>query len=162
MSLRFFIPVIIFIPLLILQLTIIPLISIEYIAPDLIVIVLVYYTLLYGQIYGTLLGFFLGFLYDIFSGGLIGGLMFSMTLTGFVAGYFYNANKIEQNTNSHFLVLAVMICASVNSLAYSFIIFTGPVTKPLVLFFEQGILPGLFTSVFAFVFLVIKNRKLMS
>ncbi len=73
-------PVIIGIIAIVLQLTLIPLISFDFILPDILLIVLVYFTLLKGQLFGTVYGFILGFLFDIFSGGLIGSAMFSKTL----------------------------------------------------------------------------------
>ena len=82
---KFLIPIILFIPVVALQLGVVPYISINNIIPDLLVILLVYFSIKYGQIYGAVLGFFFGFLYDMFSGGVIGSSMFSMTLAGFTA-----------------------------------------------------------------------------
>ncbi|KAB2837759.1 MAG: rod shape-determining protein MreD, partial [Melioribacteraceae bacterium] len=68
MYLKFLIPILIFIPLAALQLTVVPLISVDFVVPDLIVILIVFFTLRNGQIYGSLLGFILGLLFDLASG----------------------------------------------------------------------------------------------
>lgn len=56
----YFIAILLLIPLTILQLTVIPLFSYNQIAPDLVLILLVYYTLKMGQLHGTILGFIFG------------------------------------------------------------------------------------------------------
>ena len=81
-------PILIFIPLAIIQTTVIPLISINGYVPDLILILLVLYTLKEGQMYGMILGFVLGFFFDLATGNVIGSTMLSKTVAGFVAGYF--------------------------------------------------------------------------
>ena len=159
MHFRHFIPVIIFIPLAILQLTIIPLISIDHVGPDLILILLVYFTLLYGQVYGTVLGFSLGLLFDIFSGGLLGSAMFAKTLAGFIAGYFYNENKVEQNLGSLYFLMIIFLCATIDSFAYSVLAYTGTGLNTIYLIFEMSILPGAYTAILSFPFLVLRNKK---
>ncbi len=89
----YIISLVLFFPLLVVQTTIIPLVEINGIVPDLIMILLVYYAIKYGQIYGTVLGFVYGFFFDLITGSLFGSVMFSKTLTGFIAGYFSNENK---------------------------------------------------------------------
>lgn len=87
--------IVLFFPLLIIQTTIVPFISINGITPDLIIIMLVFYTIRNGQVYGTVLGFIYGFLFDLITGSLLGSTMLSKTIAGFIAGYFSNENKRE-------------------------------------------------------------------
>ena len=47
--------------------------------------------------------------------------MFSFTLSAFIAGYFYNENKIEFNTASFFFLIIVSICGSINAFIYAVI-----------------------------------------
>ena len=159
MILYYLIPFLIFIPLAILQLTIVPLISFERVSPDLILILLVYYTLKNGQIYGTLLGFSFGFLFDLISGGLLGSSMFAKTLSGFIAGYFYNENKIEFNTKSSMFVIIVLVCALINSFVSAILASTEVNINVVFLFFEQGLLPGIYTSLFSLPVLMYNPRK---
>lgn len=146
MYLRFLIPIIIFIPLAVMQLTVIPLISVDYIAPDLILILVVFLTLKNGQIYGSILGFILGLLFDLVSGGLIGAAMFSKTLAGFIAGYFFSEKRIETNLDSTMFIVIIFVCAFVDSLFYSLLTSIESNITILNLFFEYGILPAFYTA----------------
>ncbi|MCB9249278.1 MAG: rod shape-determining protein MreD [Ignavibacteriales bacterium] len=103
--LSFILPILIFFPVALLQFIFVPMIAIDAIAPDIIMILLVYYALKYGQLYGTFLGSIFGLLFDIISGGILGSAMFAKTISGFIAGYFYNENKIETNISTMFLCL---------------------------------------------------------
>ena len=141
-------PIIYFIPLALLQLTLVPMIAIGSIAPNLVMVLIVYYTLKNGQIYGTVLGFILGFLLDLFSGGLIGAFMFSFTLSAFIAGYFYNENKIELNTATFFFLMIVSLCAALNAFVYALISNSNADVKLFYLLFEEGLFPGLYTAFF--------------
>src|ERR1039458_3180717 len=84
----YILPIIYFFILLLLQTTVVNLISINYIVPDLILILLVFYTIKNNQIYGMVLGFIFGFLFDIITGSLLGSSVISKTITGLTAGYF--------------------------------------------------------------------------
>ena len=151
MNLRLFIPILLFIPVAVLQLTIIPFLSFDYIVPDLVLILVVYFTLQNGQLYGTLLGFVIGLLMDLVSGGIIGSWMFSKTLSGFLAGYFYNENKVAFNTGSFLLVFVVFLCGTVDSIVHSFFSSTESNTSLIFLIFEQGLLPGIYTGILSVV-----------
>ncbi len=152
-------PILFFIPLLVLQLTVIPLISIYGIVPNLIIITAIYYALLGGQIYGMLLGFIFGFFYDLFSGGVLGASMLSMTISVFISGYFYNENRIDTNTASYFFLVILFISAFANSLVYSFSSNFNPEIKFSSLLFEGALLPAAYTTIFGFAIIVFNMRK---
>ena len=152
-------PVLFFIPLAILQLVVIPLISIYNITPNLILILIVYYTLREGQIFGTILGFFLGFLLDLTSGGIIGAFMFSFTISAFIAGYFYSENKMDINLASYFFLLILFISACANSFLYAKISNSSSNVSLLLLMIEEGLLPGLFTTLFGLPIVVFNSKK---
>lgn len=139
-------PILIFIPLAIIQTTIIPLISINGYVPDLILILLVFYTLKEGQMYGMLLGFVLGFLFDIFTGNVIGSSMLSKTVAGFVAGYYANENKVAMYLKSYPFILIVLLCAIIEPIIFSFFSAGSLNTNIFKLFFEQGLIPGIYTA----------------
>jgi rod shape-determining protein MreD len=151
--------IVLFIPLVILQITIIPFLSYNQIAPDLILILLVYFTLNIGQLHGTILGFIFGLLFDIFTGGIIGSAMFSKTLSGFVAGYFYNENKMDSNLKSSMLLFIIFIVGSVDSIVYTFFSTSKMQINLITVFFEQGILPGLYSACIAIPLIVFYPRK---
>lgn len=152
-------PILIFIPLAIIQLTLVPMISIGSIAPNLVFVLIIYFTLKNGQAYGTLLGFILGFFLDLVSGGLIGAFMFSFTLSAFIAGYFYNENKIEFNTASFFFLIIVSICGSINAFIYAVISNSNSDVNLFFLMFEEGLFPGLYTAFFGLPIIIFTPRK---
>jgi rod shape-determining protein MreD len=152
-------PVLFFIPLAIIQLVVIPLISIYNITPNLILILIVYYTLKDGQIFGTILGFGLGLLLDLISGGLIGAYMFSFTISAFIAGYFYSENKMDTNLASYFFLLIVFISASINSFLFARISNSTSNISLLLLVIEEGLLPGLYTTLFGLTIVVLNSKK---
>ena len=152
-------PVLLFIPLAIIQLVVIPLISIYNVTPNLILILIVYYTLKDGQIFGTILGFILGLLLDLFSGGLIGAFMFSFTISAFLAGYFYSENKMDINLTSYFFLLILFISACVNSFLYARISNSASNVSLLLLLIEEGLLPGLYTTLFGIPIVVFNSKK---
>ena len=141
-------PILFFIPLAVIQLVIVPLISISNIAPNLIFILITYFTLKHGQVYGTILGFILGFLLDIISGGLIGAFMFSFTVSAFIVGYFYGENKIDINISTYFLLFILFVCGSINSFLYAVISNSYSNVSLFFMMLEEGILPGLYTALF--------------
>jgi rod shape-determining protein MreD len=152
-------PVLIFIPLALIQLTIVPMISIAGIAPNLIFVLIAFYTLKNGQAYGTALGFFLGFFLDLFSGGLIGAFMFSFTVSAFIVGYFYNDNKFELNTESFFFLLIIFVCGSLNAFIYAAVSNTNPDVNLFLLILMEGLLPGLYTSLFGLPMIIFAPKK---
>ena len=154
----FVFPLLIFIPLLILQLTVIPLISYNNIVPDLIILPVVYFAVKKGQRFGMLLGFVLGLLFDLFSGGLVGPAMFSKTITGFIAGYFYNENKIDLTLGSAFFMVIVLICASIDSLFYSLFSVTENLSTFTTFLIKRSIFPGLYTSAFSLPSIIYNNK----
>ncbi len=155
----FGLPLLIFIPLMVLQLTIIPLISYNDIVPDLVILPVIYFAVKRGNRYGMILGFIIGFLFDLFSGGLIGPSMFSKTIAGFIAGYFYNENKIDLTLGSAFFMVIVFICSSIDSLFYS--IFSVSQTDLSVSSFllKSSILPGIYSSAFSLPSIIYNNKS---
>ncbi len=153
--------ILLFFPVLVIQTTIMPLISINGIVPDLILILLVFYSMKRGQLYGTALGFVYGFLFDLITGSLLGSTMISKTLAGFIAGYFSNENKRENYFKSYFFVLIVLLCSVVDLVINSFFSSVDLNTNLFRLIFEQGILPGVYTSALSvFVILFYPKRSI--
>ena len=159
MARRYLIPAIGFFILAVLQLNIVPYISIGTIKPDLILILLIFLTLKNGQIYGSVLGFLFGFFFDLFSGGMLGATMFSKTTAGFIGGYFYNENKIDYTTSSIAFVFIVLLTASIDSFLNSILPVKGFNITAFDFIFNSGILPGIFTAVVSFPIILIKSGR---
>lgn len=152
---------VLFFPLLILQTTIIPLVSINGIVPDVILILLVFYSMRQGQLYGTILGFIYGFLFDIITGSLLGSTMLSYTLAGFTAGYFSNENKREMYFKSYSFALIIFLCTVIESVVKAFFTTIDLNASLLNMFFQQGMLPGIYTAVLSvFVIMFYPKRSL--
>lgn len=134
-------------------------ISIGTIIPNLIVILLVNFSLYFGQFYGTIFGAICGLVFDLISGGALGTSMFSLTLSGFMAGYFYNDNKTDFNLSSMFFVLIVFICAAINSFFYMILTSSEIKFTASHLILEQVILPGVYTALFALFIIIYKQRR---
>ena len=151
--------IILFFPLLILQSTIVPLISIVGIIPDLILILLVYFTLRLGQIHGAILGFVYGFLLDMITGNIFGSAMIAKTISGFVAGYFYNENKLDIYFKSVVFSLIVLLSATIDSFIFSFFSSVELEKSILLRFLQQGMFPGIYTAIISLVLVMFHPRR---
>lgn len=150
---------ILFIPVVVLQATIVPFISIQGVTPDLIIILLIFYTLKFGQLPGTLLGFAFGFFFDLISGGLLGTSMFSKTLAGFIGGYFYNENKVDTYLNSFTFSGIILTCSLVDSVIFSFLSSIDFTANIIQLIFEEGLLPAIYTALISLLIMIFSPRK---
>lgn len=159
MKLNYIISILIFIPVLIIQSTVIPLISIGEVFPDLILILLVYYSITEGQIYGTILGFVYGFCFDLITGSLLGSAMISKTVAGFVAGYFSSENKIDIYLMFFNFGLIVFLAALVDQLIYSFFSAFDFSTNLFLIFFQNAFLPAFYTALLSMIIIIFIPRR---
>ena len=153
------IPILFFIPLALLQLTVIPFISYQNISPDLLIILVVYFTLLRGQLFGTILGFIVGILFDLASGGLLGSTAFAYTLSAFITGYFYNEKKITPNLTSLNFSLIVLLAATLAIFLISVLTLTRTNLSIVYLVFNGGVIPGFYTAFLSVFLLVFKPKR---
>lgn len=149
---------IIFIPTLILQLAVVPLISFGAFSPDLLILLLVYFTLLKGQLFGTIAGAIIGLIFDLVSGNVLGITMLSKTIAGFVAGYFYNENKIESNTSSISFAIIVFISAFVDSFFYGLFIDNQSLGF-LYIIFEKSLFPAIYNTILALLLIIVLPKR---
>ncbi|MBT8380678.1 MAG: rod shape-determining protein MreD [Ignavibacteria bacterium] len=159
MKIKFFIPILVFIPVIIVQLTIIPLISIEEIAPDLILITLVYFSISYGQLFGTSIGAFYGLAFDLITGSLIGSNMLAKTVAGFTAGYFSSETRRDKYLYTYAFCVIVFLCSIINSLIFSFFSVIDFNTNFIALLFNQSLLPSIYTALFSILIVLIPHKK---
>jgi rod shape-determining protein MreD len=108
----------------VLQTTLARFLAIAGLSPDLTLVWIVYCAVRRGQLAGTLAGFFAGLTLDLLSGndGMLGLLALSKTVSGFIAGYFFNDNKTIQTLSTYRFVLLLAMVSFVHNLIY-FIIF---------------------------------------
>jgi len=159
MKAKYFIPALIVFPVLLIQLTLVPLISIESVIPDLILITLVYFSILYGQTYGTILGSFYGLVFDLISGSLLGSSMLSKTVAGFSAGYFSSETRREKYLNTYSFALVVFLSSLIDQVIYSFFSALDFNTNILLILFEQALLPSIFTSALSILVVIIPFKR---
>lgn len=117
---KFEIPVFILtaVVLIFIQITLVPIISVNRYIPDLLLIMVVFLSLRKGQFFGTVSGGVIGLIYDLASGNLLGSGMFAKTLSGFIAGYFYNETTSSTVLRSYRFLLIVILAALINSSVY--------------------------------------------
>ncbi len=152
-------PFITFFAVLLVQLTVIPLIVIGGVIPDLVLISLVYYSISRDQFYGTVLGASYGVFLDLITGSLLGSSMLSKTIAGFTAGYFSTETKKEININTYIFSLIVFICAMIDSIIFSFFSAFDVQTNIFKLLFEQALLPSLYTAMVSILFIFSPFRR---
>ncbi len=159
MKINYIISLLIFIPVLIIQTTFVPLISIGQTVPDMILILLVYYSISEGQIYGTLLGFVYGFCFDLVTGSLLGSTMIAKTVAGFVAGYFSSENKIDIYLMFFNFGLIVFLSALVDQIIYSFFSAIDISSNVLLIFFQNAFLPAFYTALLSMILIIFVPKK---
>jgi len=100
------------------QTTVLRLVALEGIVPDLLAIWIVYIAVTEGQLSATLWGFGIGLTFDLASGGFIGLSALTKTILGFFAGYFYGENKIQMTLSSYRFPLIVLIVSVIHNTVY--------------------------------------------
>jgi rod shape-determining protein MreD len=145
--------------LLLLQTTFLPFITIGGYLPDLFILYLVYIALRRGQIEATVSGFFVGLLQDIITTQFFGLAALSKTITGFVAGYFFNENTTEQTLGSYRYVFFVTLCSVVHNLIYFMIFFQGSSGSVFIPTGERTLGMTLYTTVISVLPMFFFSRK---
>lgn len=154
-----YILLLIFIPAAALQMTLIPVISINGISPDLILILLVLGAIRFGQVYGLLTGFSFGLVFDIFSGGIVGSFALSKTIAGFLAGYFYNEKNTDSGMSILNFTLIVLLTAVVERFFYSIVSLSGTEINFLSIFFNRALLNGIYTAALSLIVISFRPKE---
>ncbi len=159
MKLKYIIPLLIFIPVVIIQLTIIPFVAIQEVVPNLLLIAVVYFSIGNGQIFGTINATAFGLLYDLISGNLVGSNMLSLTVAGFVAGYFSGETKREKYLYTYSFSLVVVICALINAVIFSFFSVIDFNTNFIQALFNHALLPSIYTAIVSILVVIVPYRR---
>ncbi len=117
------------------------------IAPDILLVWIVYIAIREGQIAGTAAGFLIGLAVDLLSGtdGMIGLAALSKTIGGFLAGYFYNENKTLQTLSGYQLLIAVGVVSLVHNVVYFLIFLQGTELSWLRIIVSYGLPSTVYT-----------------
>ncbi|MEK6650199.1 MAG: rod shape-determining protein MreD [Bacteroidota bacterium] len=111
--------------LFIVQMTFVPLISVAGYTPDLLILWIVAMGIRRGRVETTIGGFLAGFVQDLATTQFLGLAALSKSITGFVAGAFFNENTAEQTLGSYRYVLSVLLMSVVHNLVYYSVFFQG-------------------------------------
>jgi len=122
-------------------------ISIERITPDVLLIFVIYIALREGQIPSTIAGFLLGFAMDLMSGELLGLTALSKTVSGFVAGYFYNRERIAETPGTYLFVFIVLLSSLVHNVIYFAVYVQGTEINFWMSLLKYGLWTSLYTSI---------------
>lgn len=147
--------------LVLLQTTLFRFLAIGTVAPDLLLLWIVFLALRQGQIAATTAGFLIGLTLDLLSGGdgMLGLSALSNTVAGFVAGYFFNENKTFQTLGSYQYLLIVMVVSLVHNVIYFLIFLQGSDVgwwRTIVIY---GLLASLYTTAFGLLPMFVISRK---
>lgn len=159
MKLKYFIPLLIFFPVVLIQLTVIPFISIQGVVPDLLLIAVVYFSISYGQIFGTISGASYGLLYDLISGNLVGSTMLSKTVAGFVAGYFSSETRREKYLYTYSFSLVVLTTGLIDAIIFAFFSVIDFNTNIFLALINHALMPSIYTSLVSILVVIVPYRR---
>jgi rod shape-determining protein MreD len=159
MKLKYFIPLFVFIPVVLIQLTVIPFISVQEIVPNLLLIAVVYFSISNGQIFGTVTGASYGLLFDLISGNLLGSNMLSKTIAGFIAGYFSGETRRDKYLYTYSFTLVVLLSALVDAMIFSFFSVIDFNTNFLQALFNHALLPSIYTAIVSILVVVVPYKR---
>lgn len=154
------IPFLLLVPVVILQLVLIPFLSFDGISPDLVLILLVYFTINNSQMYGTVSGFLFGAICDLAFGTILGSSMIAKTLSGFTAGYFSSENKRNSYLAPLNFSLIIFLIGIINNTTFSFLSSFDLSEYFITTLLTKSILSSLYTAIIGMLIVsAIPNRR---
>lgn len=143
------------------QSVVVPYLSILHIAPDVLLLWVIYLAVRRGQVVATGAGFLIGLVLDLLSGddGMLGLSSLAKSLAGFIAGYSYNENKTFQTLGSPQLILITAVASLVHNAVYFFIFLQGSGVGWVDAIVHYGIPDTLYTSAIALLPMFVYARK---
>jgi rod shape-determining protein MreD len=127
--------------------------------PDLTVIFLAYLIIIRGQFVAEIGGFFLGLSIDILSSGTLGAHALSLTLAGFLLGYFYDEELSNRRLRNWPFLLFVFVASVINNLVYYFFFTIGSGLSFIDYASARGGLRTLLTVIVAIIPMFYWSRK---
>ena len=130
------------------------------VAPDLLLILCVWVALSEGQFAGVLFAFAVGMIFDIASNDVLGSNALAKILAAFVAGYFYNEDKVDAKIGGVPFLMVVTFSGLIHNLVYYFL-YIRPSEIPFGSFFiRYGLAATLYTTVIALLPMFWKSRSM--
>jgi rod shape-determining protein MreD len=147
--------------LLLFQSTIARFLAIETLTPDLLLLWIIIIAVRRGQLAATIAGFVLGLLMDLAGAGdrMVGLMALTKTVSGFLAGYFYNENKIQQILGGYEFLLIAGLVGVVHHLLYFLIFLQGSGIGVGAMFFQYGVPATLYTTAIGLLPMFFFGRK---
>ncbi len=146
--------VIAFVVSLILQTSFVPVISIAGVKPDLLIVVLFFFSIKYGVLPGIFVGFVLGLGQDLYSPSLLGQNAFAKTITGAFIGLFNERTMRTDPLIKSVLLLVVFIVHDAIFLVVQVVMIGDPVSTVLSGLFFHTLPRALYSIAVAALFYV--------
>ncbi|NUM63287.1 MAG: hypothetical protein HUU44_14310, partial [Ignavibacteriaceae bacterium] len=93
------------------------------------------------------------------SGNLVGSNMLSLTVAGFIAGYFSGETKREKYLFTYSFSLVVVICALINATIFSLFSVIDFNTNFVQALFNHALLPSIYTAVVSILVVIVPYRR---
>lgn len=146
------------IALVVLQLTVLQYVSIGGATPDVVLIGICAIALRHGQEQATVFGFSAGLVTDLFVGDLIGISALAKTISGFIAGYYFEDEKSRAIVRSWRFLKIVAVSAAVHNVIYLLAYIRSVEFDFWSLFLLQVVGATAFTSLATTLYLVVATR----
>jgi rod shape-determining protein MreD len=141
------------------QISVVNLIEIGGLTPNLMIILVVWISLSEGQFTGIFAGFLAGLIFDVATFDLIGTNALAQTITAFIAGFFYRKGKEDLTLRRYSFVMTVFISSFFHNIIYFFLYLKLSELDFFSFFFKYGIATSLYTTVFAVIVILLKLPK---
>ncbi len=155
------IPFLFLVPVLILQVSLIPFLSLNGISPDLVLILLVFYTIRNNQMYGTITGFIFGGISDLVFGTILGSSMIAKTVSGFIAGYFSSENKRDEYLTPINFGLIIFLIGIIDNSIFAFFSSFDLSENFISSLLTNTILKSVYTSVLSILMIIVIPKRRM-
>ena len=150
--------------LIVLDSTLVKFLAIATIVPDILLIWIVYVAIREGQATATTTGFLIGLAENLMGtmNGVLGLAALAKTFAGFIAGYFFNENKIETNLGGYQFIVIVSVASLVHNSVYFLIFLQGSGLSWSQSLLYYGIPTTAYTAIVALVPMFAFARKYLS
>ena len=145
--------------IIIFQISVVNLIEVGGLTPNLMIILVVWITLSEGQFVGLLAGFLAGLVFDIATFDLIGTNALAQTVNAFIAGFFHKVGKEDLTLKRFSFIITVFISSVSHNLVYFFLYLKLSELDFFSFFFKYGIATSLYTTVFGVAAILFKLPK---
>ncbi len=133
--------------------------SIDGVTPDLLLILVVWIAISNGQMSGVIAGFVIGLVMDGITGDVPGTNALSKTIAGFIAGYFFNENKVYLTLGNYPALLITLLCAVIHNFVYYFFHVRYSDMTFSVFIYKLCIASAFYTTLFAIIPMIVTARK---